>query len=808
MRSRDVIVQEVRAKLDREGLPWLPMPRWKTKLSLPEWVEYRERRGRHHERFPKYPVGWHRPDPATASAVWNLLAHSLGIQPTEFLPEHPAPEDLSAEDYDEMTVTAKQALLVVLDTVVAAGRQQSGGLFNCVFDALAERWSDHFRDAGKRGAFTAYNMTEETVRASHRDLLRNGIRLDVLWNLAVAKTDDRNPLYRVERVPYGSYKIRVNEGSAMLEEFETRVQGEKHYRRPWHGPRLLLEEDPAAERPPQSEICAEHAFNVVELGDKSKRLLDLQESTRLLFRVGVFRHDYDEMVQAAEAIRQELDQRGIDARLSNQAKVAWRAGKKVDVPSPRAFSVWQAIPKTCEGYEAERRHVWERLGEYDRLASITESVRAVSERIGALPPGGLLDFSDEFEGNIGDYYRTIKSGFYRLVNRRYQPAHFWPVNVSKEMRKRWFRVYTPPPVLVIDELDAPPSEVLGEPSLELVDVDVSSSQTQILAVLLGLDELEEKARSLKPKFKEYLAQRAWQMHEESKDLLTDGYASTGEGYERLVQFVKELWMRTLYGSEPQEVIYNLAMEPSVYGHGWKTKAGMWEPGWIKEATTKATTFLTSFTWYEEVKKFLKACRQLADKAWRDNKYQGVVLTDPFDRARVVWNPIHRANKAVTFGPLHVYVSLPGRLVKPPSGARPRFRPTKRDPDSGKYVVDRGELKRMVAPCLVQMLDAYFSSLMIERLVEQGVDNVVGIHDCWHVPVLFQAEEGGPLLSGREALDRATREAGAAWLEGLGPVYHDLIRYLGDTQDGTWFRALKAKWKARVDRRDWPRFAAV
>ena len=77
-------------------------------------------------------------------------------------------------------------------------------------------------------------------------------------------------------------------------------------------------------------------------------------------------------------------------------------------------------------------------------------------------------------------------------------------------------------------------------------------------------------------------------------------------------------------------------------------------------------------------------------------------------------------------------------------------------------------------------------LVIEGLLERGVGNVVGINDAWQVPVLYAAEEGGPLVSGEQTLADAIHGAGQPWLEGLGSVYKEFIGYLGDTDDGRWF----------------------
>jgi hypothetical protein len=386
---------------------------------------------------------------------------------------------------------------------------------------------------------------------------------------------------------------------------------------------------------------------------------------------------------------------------------------------------------------------------------------------------------------------VIKSGFHRDINRRYSPAHFWPTHVPKAYRRRWFRVETPVPATFAG-MD-PFKFQVGPLPFEFVDRDVSSSQTQILAVLLNIPDLEEQARSKTPKFKHYLADEALRMHRESGgDLLAGGYEGA-DGYEKLVAFVKEFWMRTLYGSAAREVVFNLAHEVKEYGLGWKTRAEMWEDHWLVEAERKARDFLTSFPWYATVERYLYACQHLGDCALAQSRFRGVELTDPYDGARFRWNPVSRAPKRVPVGNRYLYPNLPRKH---------------RDPVTGDYAVAPDQLKRGIAPMTVHMLDAYFSSLVIEGLLKRGVRDVVGIHDAWHVPALFVVKEGSPLLQGEQVLEAAISDTGQAWLQGLGSIYQEFISYLGDTDDGRWFQQLEAHWQARVALEKWPHFTAV
>lgn len=400
-----------------------------------------------------------------------------------------------------LAITVKQALVVALDSAVQVGRRrvtfkpdETTGhprrrvirlTLNRVFDALAARWSNHFRLAQEEGrAFHVRDMRPETARASWRDLIRNGIRLEKLWDIVVgewsAKKTGRNPLYHVTRLrpskkgrrrnQVGGYVVHVRHGSAELERFEQLIRADPHYKLRPSGWRLLLANEPTPARKPHHSIVVERPYNVVGLGTRSERLLAILERSRLLFNVRAFQEEYRQLAEDADA---RLQFRSIDQRL--------RSLSDEDLP------------------------YW-------------------------------------------DEWVPIKTGFYRLLNRRYQPTHFWPLVVSTKLdpprqiknvveetsqRSRWFASAD-----LNQELSDPPLAIWS-----LTGFDVSSSQTQILAVLLGLDELERHATSGGPPFKQYLAERAW-------DVPALRGAYSGPDDKRLIELVKNLWMRVSRSRSP------------------------------------------------------------------------------------------------------------------------------------------------------------------------------------------------------------------------------------------------------------------
>src|SRR5262249_14447628 len=148
---------------DGEGLP-MPVASDAASLSLAEWREYRRRRARQLESHPDYNVGWQRPTATTADAVWRLLGTAFDPEPKRLCPSSPRDAQLPAEERAERVLVTKQALVVALDVCLHAGRQRRMVTLNDVFDALARRWSDHFRRAREEGrAFQVRDMRVETA---------------------------------------------------------------------------------------------------------------------------------------------------------------------------------------------------------------------------------------------------------------------------------------------------------------------------------------------------------------------------------------------------------------------------------------------------------------------------------------------------------------------------------------------------------------------------------------------------------------------------------------------------------------------
>jgi hypothetical protein len=117
----------------------------------------------------------------------------------------------------------------------------------------------------------------------------------------------------------------------------------------------------------------------------------------------------------------------------------------------------------------------------------------------------------------------VQSEFYKVLNRRFQNAHFFPMQTStkkdaalpyiidfnKQQLDEEGEIGNVPDFWSM--IDSARSRWFSAPGpsgpLQLVSVDISSSQTQIQSVLLAVKEMEEQ--SAKRPFKEWLAEQAW-----------------------------------------------------------------------------------------------------------------------------------------------------------------------------------------------------------------------------------------------------------------------------------------------------------
>jgi len=897
-----------------QGLP-LVHANTDTKVEVEERFHYQEHRQRHLAAHPDYDAGWARPSAETAEAICNLLRTDL-----------PALEAIHPDP-----LTAKQLIVVTLDVAVTAGRYghrvedrhddprkhlrsaRKAVTRTTLTNAIMRRWSDHARLAREQErAYSITQMTETTARQCWRDLLVQEIQLPVLWRLIV---DAPTSLFRVRPSRYDvtrdsgtgavvGYGVTLRRG-ADLRAFEKRVRNDGDYSRSRlaHTWRLWI----AGRRMPAIEvhapICAERKYNVVEISDETRAALKLQEDARLMFDSHFFVGDYRSIQKEWKRVRRELRER-FPAKISGREQSDDERKLRVTEVKLQAF-------------------LWE--------------YRAVFEQ--AVPLRRRTFRETPFPGLV-----PIRSAFYKVLNRRYQAAHFWLTQVTgrkdqvgRQMiadetanavrrgeetfpswyvspRARWFQAminrraskeHWPATAILMKQMP-------GLTPSSLVSMDISASQTQLQAVLLGLDDMEQDAVLSRRPHKEALAERAWAAHGaeqplerieadrekalkietrryrlECKKVQTDlvenhvialaviekhkmlvanieaklnaiaspygplliGYKNARDS--RLIEMMKNLWMVLGYGETINGILRKQAKDPDRYGQGWRQIPTKLAIKFGTDDTTldymAVTNVLAKIPGYTARADFLVSCKDAVQR--HSHGRNGLRLVDPLDGIEFEWNLPHKAAVPLRLNDWDLTLVKPGTYHPLEGGGKLATikclrcnRPTRRRrgarwfctawttvdghrvrcnhvwkatfyeqplDEQGRPALDCQKLRKMLAPCIIHMLDSLFASFVMEALAADDVKDFVSVHDCWWVAGIVHRAGREPEL-GHVVLDRAIKAAGKPWLLALWPVYKWMLEYIGGAQ----IEQAYEKWDARVkrglagDETAWPYFYAV
>jgi hypothetical protein len=709
---------------------------------------------------------WGRPDIQTAEEVWRLVAPTL-------------PEKLQALAPDP---TARQVFAVALARCVQIGDEPAGKTKvqrakrrtfsqNHLFDAVAPKWSRTFKavaETGRPGFVPTPNVYAQTwasAEEARRQLLAVGVRLADIWEIIVKsgwskKKTGTNPLFCLTRTPKLGYRVHL-EDSEELAQFR-RVMPVSI----GQSPRLLLETDPLPSRRDRYQICAEQPFNGVEEDENVIALLETMERTRLRFHARRFIADYSQWDEIVKAVGR------------------WK----------------ERVPYDQRGPFARRVRVGRRL----------QSELAAHRQI-------LVDLHRIARGRMANVPETllIKTQMFRDQEGRFHARHFWPVQISGRLtqirrtnlglarssyRDRWF------------------SDRDGR---RLAGYDIASSQTQILAILLGLDDLELLTRGTTFKMKRFLAERA--LAEQLPLRITS--KSPAE----LVPLMKDLWTRVLYGGHLKEIVWDHfdMLVPGRFSRKQYLKAAREARRHpknrrlakrakryndaIKCAEENLKDFLEGIPWYgkpgeRKLSDFFRACELVARSARKRDIYAGVVLTDPFAGTMIQWNPPRRGRRRMNCQGLQVALKLPGGWTGKRGTRGRRFVDAIPHHKTGNYPVSLPKLKQAVAPGVVHLLDALFNALIVRALEQAGVQDAVALHDCWLVPVIV-AQTLTEIPRHQAVLRDAIRAAGREWTEKLDGVYASLGDYLRGTEFGPWMEELREKCAERVRDGRWPEFRA-
>ncbi len=773
----------------------LPMPLTSARRIEGERVAYREAQRRHHAAFPDYPRGWRRPTDATAACVVALV----GVDP------------------DTLTAMEHQALVVVLDAAIQAG--EDGRLLghNLVFDALAAGWSDHYRAAVERGPARVSWEMEGTLKAAWRDLLRNEINVQKMIELA----QDGLGLYKVEQGSDGRYTVELTLATeARRREFlgilkEDAAHGGTYKRRPtW--PRLRLADDeprPATiESATPRKVVAESASNVAVPGERSLAVIRHLEGTRLYVTAARIEAEYDWLMDQAEKVFLQAHELGIDVTKSASKVRITVKDQGTGEKREGATSAWrrhlgEVLAKTPRPERADvKRRAIGLARQYDRYAGQARQLY-----------GPMAQLRDLVRAGLGrDEEVAIRTRYAKLSNRRFQAKDFWFSEISGKAateiaeqidlghyeddygneievevdrvasrRGRLFRVAASRPLAEREWIEKQGGEIAASAPptsdiQDLVGVDVSGSQIQIYAVLLGLRKLEALLR-VQPA-KALFAWHAWTRHRDPHDLfkLPDHY--TGAHDEHLQAAAKQLVMGALYDAKSPLIADRLEEE----GHALGTAANL--DRFLLDHELELDVIAT---------RWKPAMRKIAALAYQASGYAGIKFTDPFDGVTVRWNPVKwsvpQDRRVAGTDNVRISAKVPADATRNAAGELPTW---------------KKKMASMAGPSFIHTLDAMFCGFVVEELAERGVRDVVAVHDAWYVAA-----------DTKDKLRDAIKAASVKWFERLDAVYDELERLLGTCvppkrgkrkgqccgRCGRWIADLRTKWQTRVEAGDYPIF---
>jgi hypothetical protein len=705
----------------------------------------------------------------------------------------------------ELKLRALQSLVISLDCAVQAGRDERALTTNLFMEALAERWSEVYRQTRKTcGTARLADFRPETVKSIREEIVGQGIAYQKLWKAIRGGVPD---LYTTS-APLKDHgrKVTVDDESLLLVLFDRALDGDKQYRRAaGRAARLLLADDKPPRRKIAQRVAGERPFDIMHVGPDGEDVLQRLEAARVFLRVPELLKDIEATkAKWAEsrwpAIKQEWDD--LLPKLYADAGL-----HEIPQPAPRTatpearFWATAAQRNVLRARKMFRAEAWktyltpareEERNRYRTLKGRLDSMRSMRRQ---LHERGIADDADV----------KVKSTFYKHRTRRFQAVNVWPAEASSseesltsiagEGKISFEEVFFSRPDLAnLDWLDdllrdaeskdgptnytGPTDYVVPQrirwfkvrrytdspsPPLEnLSGLDVSGSQAQILAVVMGLRDLEEQLH--RTPFKKLVALSIRALQKQGKVRISRKLLGNDT---KLENVAKGVGMPALYGGRPSRIADKLRRDPDSYESGLDT-AGV-------------KLLLKNDPTLRQLLAFLPICEAVGHAACEANPTAGVTVEDPLDRVSFTWNPPKRRKVQVGSGAFKLYV----------------YAPVLHDNDPK---VDEPELVRRIAPGMIHMLDALYASIVVGEINKMGVSDVVAIHDAFLVPV-----------SARLLLHHCIADAGRPWLLRLGPFYEFFERYLpASTREGQIVRQWQDQWEQRITdceagRDTWPKF---
>ena len=479
-----------------------------------------------------------------------------------------------------------------------------------------------------------------------------------------------------------------------------------------------------------------------------------------------------------------------------------------------------------------RREPESLIRQYDRAASTVDLLRPVLRQVA------------RYRDQHPDVPVRIQTQMFRASHGRFYPRSFWPTEASTRAtpwgdatRPRWFT---------------------DRDGRELVEYDMSASQSQLMGVFLGLPELEAAACSSSPRFKEYLAGVAWRMVAEkaiapSQPRCTDlrlqfreapGLSAYMEPHDvagrivydpRLVAMVKQAWMTFTYGSPPNEIIKTLRDDPELYGPGFGgeyvrtiTKGARKGKHRVDGGARNLMAFFRALPWVAKIRDYLTTCTQITNAV---DAHAGFLVTDPLDRVPFRWNPVAVRNRGETGEPFvevksvggnHVPLDVACEVLRAKNEPL-RIKDKTRMETADGYAwteIDEVEIQpRAKTRSIYRPAMSTAGAYPIDRaqLGRQLAPQIIHLLDSYfaalvvrelhrrHVQDMVVVHDAFCVIADHvPALLSAIEEASKTWFLGLGPVYKSLLEALpGGGVALPLLKDARERWDERKRSKDFP-----
>jgi hypothetical protein len=265
---------------------------------------------RPHETGALEHAGVRLPRRATAIKVWRLVHGPMRLRRISGITS--TAKGLSPAVRGELKVRAAQSLVIALDCAVQPGRDQGYLTTSRFMEALAERWSEVYRQTRKAGGTARLgNFRPETVRTIREEIVGQGIAYQKLWT---AIRDVVPKFYKTSPpIKDKGRRVTLAEENALLTEFDRLLDADPRYRRcAGRAPRLLLADDAPPRRRVAQRVAGERPFDVMHIGPAGETTLQRLEEARVFLQVPELYTDIEKTKRKlAEsewpAIKQEWD---------------------------------------------------------------------------------------------------------------------------------------------------------------------------------------------------------------------------------------------------------------------------------------------------------------------------------------------------------------------------------------------------------------------------------------------------------------------------------------------------------------------